>query len=156
MGRAQAGRMFVSGPLNKHLPTTVSSLSLSSHIPLIHHRHSCSHKHSHTKTPQSKKKKIESWPARSESRGASVGSSQPPEGPPRQTPHHSDDTGCLECMRTYAHTVFWQECAELSSRPGLRRKAGSPILPVTVGFPKVSLALARCLWAHVDVFNLQG
>lgn len=58
MGRAQAGRVFVSGPLNKHLPTAVSSLSLSSHIPLIHHRHSCSHKHSHTKTPSQKKKKL--------------------------------------------------------------------------------------------------
>lgn len=105
MGRAQAGRVFVSGPLNKHLPTAVSSLSLSSHIPLIHHRHSCSHKHSHTKTPQSKKKLRAGLPG--QSRGASVGSSQPPESPPpRQTPHHSDNTGCLACVRTYAHIVF--------------------------------------------------
>lgn len=28
VSRAQAGRMFVSGPLSEHLPTTVTSLSL--------------------------------------------------------------------------------------------------------------------------------
>lgn len=137
--------------LIQHLPTTVTSLSLSKDpFPLIYRCHSCTYKYNHTKT----KKKVRSWPARFPMLRVTWNQSRviiaSRRRPKTDTTHPSDNTGSPKPSRlhTYTHTVFWQECAELSSRPGPRKKAG---LSVTVGFPKVSLVLARCLWAHVEV-----
>lgn len=63
VGRAQAGRMFVSGPLYKHLPTTVTSLftlksPISSHFQKSHFPSSTivTAIHTSTTTPKQKTK----------------------------------------------------------------------------------------------------
>lgn len=59
--------------------------------------------------------------------------------------------GHLTCMHSLC--IFLSKCAELSSWPGTKKKARSP-LPLCLSqlaFQKVCLVLDRCLWAQVDV-----